>query len=195
LLEAWYLQYNEEDAGLTPGHIRKIQNRLYRTLPGNHNEFIKMGFCLAAAAAVIGILVTVGVKLWFPQPHPTGHLSDISPGSNKAFLTLSNGKRINLNVAVSGRLFGQSGVSILKTPGGQIIYKPAGNASLMGKDKSNNISTPNGGHWQVILPDGTKVWLNSESSFTYPVAFAGRNRIVELSGEDTLLANRFKTGT
>jgi ferric-dicitrate binding protein FerR (iron transport regulator) len=47
----------------------------------------------------------------------------------------------------------------------------------------NTLTTPRGGQYEVMLPDGTKVWLNSASSLTYPVTFAGKERRVELTGE------------
>lgn len=40
-----------------------------------------------------------------------------------------------------------------------------------------------GGEYQLTLSDGTKVWLNSESSLRYPKFFTGNSREVELKGE------------
>jgi ferric-dicitrate binding protein FerR (iron transport regulator) len=50
-------------------------------------------------------------------------------------------------------------------------------------DVINTITTPRGGQYQVILSDGTKVWLNSATSLRFPVAFTGNSRNVELNGE------------
>ena len=47
----------------------------------------------------------------------------------------------------------------------------------------NTIQTPRGGQYEVVLADGTKVWLNSASSLSYPATFTGRNRQVQLKGE------------
>lgn len=47
----------------------------------------------------------------------------------------------------------------------------------------NTVSTPKGGEYQLTLPDGTKVWLNSMSTLKFPVVFAGNERKVELTGE------------
>jgi transmembrane sensor len=35
----------------------------------------------------------------------------------------------------------------------------------------------------ILLPDSSKVWINNESSFTYPVSFGEKNRKVTLDGE------------
>src|SRR3546814_902405 len=47
----------------------------------------------------------------------------------------------------------------------------------------STIVTPSSGQFQVILPDGTHVWLNAESSLKFPNYFKGNKRQVVLSGE------------
>lgn len=42
---------------------------------------------------------------------------------------------------------------------------------------------PNGVRSMIILPDGTKIWLNADSRLEYPVAFGEHNREIRLSGE------------
>lgn len=186
LLEAWYLQFNELDLDITPGRIKAIGNRIYRELPGNHNVFFKIGVRLAAAAILVGVIMTFTLKFW-PQQHKTlalASIHDIPPGTNTATLTISNGKKINLTNAVKGQIAIQPGIQILKTTSGQITYQTTANISEVSDSQTNNISTPKGGQWQVILPDGSKVWLNSASSINYPSSFAKqKERIVQLSGE------------
>jgi ferric-dicitrate binding protein FerR (iron transport regulator) len=49
---------------------------------------------------------------------------------------------------------------------------------------TNAFSVPRGGEQrELILSDGSKVWLNAASSLKYPVTFTGPERLVELSGE------------
>jgi transmembrane sensor len=109
--------------------------------------------------------------------------SDISPGGNIATLTLADGRKISLTDAKNGQLAEQSGIKISKTADGQLVYNitNAENSSL--SLSYNTIETPPGGQYQVILPDGSKVWLNSASSLRYPVRFTGNERKVEISGE------------
>src|SRR5665213_1811722 len=136
LLEAWYLQYNEEDIDLSPREIKAVGDRVFRELPGNHNEFLKIGLRLVAAAVFIGIVITIAVKLWLPQEKPVSYAGDIAPGTNKAVLTLSDGKRISLNDAAAGQLAARSGLRIVKTGSGQVIYQVTGKNADAG---SNNI--------------------------------------------------------
>jgi len=106
---------------------------------------------------------------------------DIQPGGTKAILTLANGKTIFLDSAANGQLSRQGNTSVVKTANGRIIYEQ--NGADKGEAMMNLMSTPKGGQYQVVLPDGTRVWLNAASSLKYPVAFVGNDRRVSISGE------------
>ncbi|MDB5089179.1 MAG: FecR family protein, partial [Mucilaginibacter sp.] len=108
----------------------------------------------------------------------------IVPGSNKAILTLAGGKTIVLKNAANGLLAQTTAGNVLKTNNGQILYNTANKTEVVAnQDNINTLSTPRGGTYQVVLSDGTKVWLNAASSISYPVAFTGKERHVSLSGE------------
>lgn len=107
--------------------------------------------------------------------------TDLAPGSQRAVLTLSDGRTIALDSASIGHLANQSGADILKLDDGQIAYRMQGHA-----DKEltwNTMSTPRGGQYRLVLPDGTNVWLNAASSITYPAVFTGEARMVKITGE------------
>jgi len=112
----------------------------------------------------------------------------ITPGYDKAILTLSDGTEIILEHAKNGILANQAGVSIQKTSDGELLYSFSNSANTVTpKTKENviynKIETPIGGKYQVNLPDGSKVWLNSSSSLRFSALFNGDAREVELSGE------------
>ncbi len=145
-------------------------------------------FRIAAAAS---LLLCIGLAGYYflrqgpavAPPVAVQPVTNVIPGGNKAMLTLSDGSKISLEDAASGSLAQQSGATITKTANGEVIYTPA-NGGAAGTSATNTISTPNGGRWQVRLPDGTTVWLNAASSLTYPVSFAdAAQRRVTLSGE------------
>ncbi|HJU45510.1 MAG TPA: FecR domain-containing protein [Chitinophagaceae bacterium] len=104
--------------------------------------------------------------------------NDVAPGGNKATLTLADGRTIVLDSTQNGTIATQGGSSIIKLSNGQIRYDLKGLSQ--GSVSWNTLSTPRGGTYQITLPDGSKVWLNAESSITYPVAFTGNERRVEL---------------
>lgn len=102
--------------------------------------------------------------------------ADLNPGTNKATLTLADGKVIQLSDDKKGIVID---AIALTYNDGTAIQTP-------GKAQSENyqtITTPNGGTYQVRLPDGTMVWLNAASSLRFPLKFRGRDRQVELTGE------------
>lgn len=103
--------------------------------------------------------------------------------SGHIVLTLSNGKKLVLDQTADGELGSDKHALISKTSDGQIIY----NLENMdvGDDELayNTISTPVGKTSQLILSDGTKVWLNAKSTLKFPVAFGKNQRNVELEGE------------
>ena len=111
----------------------------------------------------------------------------ILPGDDKAILTLSDGTRIILEDAKNGILANQAGVSIQKTSDGELLYAFSNSANSVTQAEANilynKIETPIGGKYQVNLPDGSKVWLNSSSSLRFSALFNGDTREVELSGE------------
>ena len=112
----------------------------------------------------------------------------VRPGGDKAILTLSDGSKIILEDAKKGLLANQAGVRIQKTADGEIVYSFAENEGITTERLPsaliyNTIETPFGGKYQINLPDGSRVWLNSASTLRFPAFFSGNTREVELNGE------------
>lgn len=106
----------------------------------------------------------------------------IQPGRNGAILTLADGRQVVLDSAANG-VIGNQGTAQITLQNNQVIYK-SGTASAMPKEMAyNTMATPKGRQFQLVLPDGSKVWLNAASSIRYPVAFNNKERKVEVSGE------------
>ena len=116
--------------------------------------------------------------------------NDIPPGRNKAILTLADGSKIALTDTGNGKIANQNGIQITKSAKGQLIYTikafgdPNAASGITQPLAFNTIETPKGGQFQVILPDGSKVWLNAFSTLKFPVNFnQAKERRVELKGE------------
>lgn len=144
---------------------------------------------LPIAAAIALITLGIGIYLYFNTSFDgtkqyTQVAEKIVAGSNKAILTLSGGKQIVLTDLSTGELIKQGNTQIKKTADGKIIYQPTGAQSSDPRDVVyNTVSTPKGGQFQVVLPDGSHVWLNATSSITYPSNFSEKERLVQLKGE------------
>ncbi|GAB4015692.1 DUF4974 domain-containing protein [Spirosoma migulaei] len=172
--EAWEKIVSETGYN-TPDHKSYIGSRLLR---------------YAAAAAVV---IIAGLLLYpFNNPlRPTTQVAekptDFAPGSNKAVLTLADASKIILDDVADGQIARQADVLITKTADGQLAYAES-SATTSSKAATvpsgyNTITTPRGGKFRIILPDGSKVWLNAASSLRYPTKFTGNERTVTLMGE------------
>lgn len=139
---------------------------------------------LAAAVLLLGI--AVAAYLIIPKRQTPTHdavlAKVITPGGFKATLTLANGSTIALNNVPNGKLAKQGGTSITKTANGRLVYNAADGAETT-TPGVNRISTPLGGTYDVILSDGSHVWLNAGSTLSYPVNFGRKERCVSLTGE------------
>lgn len=142
-------------------------------------------------AAAIFILAFAGVVTYFITTEKNRTNTDrtlthapaskpILPGSNKAMLTLADGSTIMLDSASNGPLTNQGGTRIIKLDGGSLAYRPARRTN--DQPLYNTISTPRGGQYQLVLPDGSKVWLNAASSVRFAAAF-DKERTVSITGE------------
>ena len=106
----------------------------------------------------------------------------LAPGRSQALLTLADGRTVLLDQVSQGLLARQGASQVQKTADGQLRY--AAGALAAGQPLLyNTVATPRGGQYQLTLPDGSQVWLNAASSLHFPVAFAGAERRVELTGE------------
>ena len=140
---------------------------------------------LTAAAAAI--LLLAGTLYWWQKPGPASVPVtaaktpgiEVLPGGDRAVLTLADGRTIVLDSAKDGELASQGNTKVLKSGDGRLTYQATAGSSVAW----NTISTPRGGQYQIVLPDGTHVWLNAVSSLRFPTAFTGDSRQVELTGE------------
>lgn len=137
------------------------------------------------AAAVL--IFALGFSLYYYQSHRSKkynetHYTQVLPGGNRATLTLADGTRIDLSDAQKGIVIGKDNI---KYNDGSPI--PNSNQSEKFVRSSAvtmlTLSTPKGGQYQVTLPDGSQVWLNSASTLRYPSRFSENERRVELEGE------------
>nr|WP_068892774.1 FecR family protein [Pedobacter panaciterrae] len=179
--------------GLTDDIIKKDLYDIYKTLPQPQKSKTIYLWQRVAASAILVLSVSVGIYFYTKKPDSANNLvqtsakgnqNNFAPGINKTFLTLANGSKIYLEAAPIGKITDQEGMRITKIKEGIISYTPIPNHNNPANTKSINIiTTSKGGQYQVILPDGSHVWLNALSSLKFLTSFTEKKRGVELKGE------------
>ena len=136
------------------------------------------------AVAAAGLLLVSATWLWLSQQQKqaasrvTATTALVAPGREGAILTLSDGRKVLLDTVTEGATVAlEEGVTAI-VRNGELVYEGEG-----GKTLFNKMETPKGRQFQLLLPDGTKVWLNAASAIRYPTVFAGNERRVEIQGE------------
>lgn len=195
-LNEWYdnLHTGEkiEDVIAEAGSEKQLADQLYQNFfekASKHQQHKSTVRWWSVAAAAI-ILITTGLLLYntikddLPK-NEIAAMTPILPGGNKAILTLADGTRINLSNSPLGKIYNKNGLLIIKPDSGSLTY--SANASLKtvagNQMQFNSIYVPKGGQYKVTLADGTKVWINSASTFKFPVTSNGKDRSVSLTGE------------
>lgn len=106
----------------------------------------------------------------------------IQPGQSQAIVKLHNGQTIVLSDSTNiNKTFSEANGTSLRNTQGALSYEA--DASSSDELIYNEVFVPRGGEYKLVLADGTKVWLNSETELTFPVKFASNERVVELTGE------------
>ncbi|WP_413667992.1 FecR family protein [Mucilaginibacter sp. Mucisp86] len=108
--------------------------------------------------------------------------NQIRPGSNNAILILGNGQKVALKNHTQVSINEDDGTAV-SNKNEILAYKHTGNASAGREVIYNTIVIPRGGEYQLVLADGSKIWMNSASSLRYPTSFSGSERKVYLTGE------------
>jgi len=177
---------------LSPEILANLEARLPLVLAGNKQHsasvisiFRKKWFRYAAA-----IIILLGIGLFFITSGEQGNSekptitkstgADIEPGRQGAVLTLIDGSKMLLDSLGNGVVTTQNGTKVL-LQNGQLVYKT--DNSVKTAIGYNSMTTPKGRQFQLVLPDGSKVWLNAASSIRYPTVFTGNERKVEVTGE------------
>ncbi len=199
IVERWYENIYGDDPELNPEQTEALKANLYESLfdyiHRNEAEELKpvvarsIPFRIWIAAAAVLLICLMG-GLFYVNYSSTKSLkiedqlaNDIQPGGNKATLVLADGSVVVLDDAKNGNLASQGNTAVQKSADGILTYKITNTGAVTDAVTFNTISTPRGGQYNIILPDGSKIWLNAASSLKFPTAFTGKERNVELTGE------------
>ncbi|MGN6439040.1 MAG: FecR family protein [Agriterribacter sp.] len=198
-LEEYYNAFDKHagiDADASAEEINRLQDTILQKIyaqTADHDLQRRPKYFIwrrAAAAAVLLLVAATTVLIFNNRKNDATTVqaivaqpADILPGGNKATLTLNNGSTIVLDDAKEGALVQQDHIQVSKTKEGQLIYTVSKQATAAAAIQYNTVATPRGGQYQVVLPDGTKAWLNAASSIHFPTSFIQSKRAVSITGE------------
>ena len=175
-----------DDPERTAQFIAALQSKIQQQAPLEQAPRRKLYYLTraAAAAALLFVLAGAGYLLLHSKTKPASALSqderfknDVAPGHYGAMLTSSGGAQFMLDTMHNGALPGEGQVALIKK-NDELVYSGDSRELLF-----NTVSTPKGRQWRLTLSDGTKVWLDAQSSIHYPISFKGGERVVEVTGE------------
>lgn len=189
-------QYGEYDTEVA---LQNAKSRVNAQQPSIKIKFFsRISWPRYVAAAMVLLTLSIAfVLMQGKKNREAAYLTfdeNINPGGNRASLTLANGRTIDLSDHKAGVVIRNG--KLTYTDGAEVPIAP--NDIIDTKETANlysTLTTPIGGQYQVILPDGTKVWLNAASSLKYPAKFSDEERRVELTGEAYFEVSRIKSAS
>ncbi|WP_296619179.1 FecR domain-containing protein [Marivirga sp.] len=170
---------------LVEADLKHLRNSLAsrRKSPKSSNK--KKTLFISVAASVILILSFISIftkredKL-FELEHAKPIVSYPEPGKQQAILHLGGGEKLLLGEKSSSNDKEAEKIdNFLNLKKESLEYKKSSSSA----SKQHELEVQTGGEFMLVLSDGTKVWINSESRLKYPASFGTDKRVVELSGE------------
>ncbi len=187
LVLAWYNQFFIRDENLSLETLNYEHDEGLKNLNlaiNKRNVRVLWQKVAVAACILIGLLTFIFIDI-AKKDQVLAKKTDSIEDTTAPLLILSDGTKINLSEDNIGEITEEQGVKISKAIDGSLVYTIIDqNEKTVDAKKKNTIETPYGIVFQVNLPDGSKVWLNSRSKLIYPIQFSkDEPRIVELEGE------------
>lgn len=180
--DMWMKRLPQDLSAEEPADVRKAWKQFvaYRHRQGMHAVSRRW---YAAVAAIAVLLAVAGVTYFLlPTSNNELQMAAIVPGSERMILQTSNGERVQVLPTVS--IVKANGKNVIPNEHGVLRY------DLIKGDKSEYCSIyhtmviPRGGEYQVVLSDGTHIYMNSESEVKYPMAFSENGtRDIYIKGE------------
>lgn len=198
--EADFLEKWTEESGKHRVEMARVENRLKEDLQRgrelNPEEEWKafqrrlprkntVRWRWSAAAVVAGVCVVAGVLLSRDAKTPVPLVQSVENNVKgyKAKLILDDGRSVNITDTIS-QVIAVSGGASITTSGSGLKYEAEKDSLVVpAQMKYNTLIVPRGGEYELLLSDGTRVWMNSESKLVYPIHFSGDSREVQMEGE------------
>jgi ferric-dicitrate binding protein FerR (iron transport regulator) len=179
-LEAF--QKNRPDISEEQQHVawQRLQSRLLPAARPLKPAIRRTAAWYLYRAAAVFALAAFSFALWKYDYtlHDTGRALAINPGKSSATLITASGLTVHLGDSTVQ--LSTKGIPANASRSSLTYY---GSLAAAAAEEINKLVVPRGGEFQLTLADGTRVWLNAESTLEYPTHFTGTTRTVQLTGE------------
>ncbi len=145
----------------------------------------------SAAVVAVGVCAIFGVLQLRETKTPVQIARSVvnNVKEYKAKLILDDGSAVDITDTTRHVVVAREGTNIMASGSG-LRYELGDSLPVSSPVKYNTLIVPRGGEYELLLADGTRVWMNSESKLVYPVQFTGERREVEMEGEVCFLVTR-----
>lgn len=194
----WKRIWKEKDFARVRGVLREVgmmkpedtafdRNKMWQAIEGHRGEGKNRrgAFAVWRWVAAVMIPLVLGGTMWYlsrvPEEVPLAQVTVLEAGGSRAVLIMEQGERIDLGMVTTDTMLNKKGVRIRLDSSRSVTYEQVEEVPV--EDEYNTIVVPRRGEYRLVLADGSKVYLNSESELRFPVVFTGGERRVYLSGE------------
>ncbi len=192
---AWYNSFDDQSVDLGE-EDKELKERIFASMLRRRRLDSKPLQVLVAKLPLIGVAASLLIVFsWFflnysPKTSSRANKvlaieNDATPGIDRAVLTLSNGRELNLEKIRPGLIAVECNFEVFKSKDNNITYKRLNKADRgsLSSLAYNMITVPKGGKYRAVLPDGSHIWLNASSRLRFPLNFGITERRVEMWGE------------
>ena len=138
-----------------------------------------------SVAAVLALGIGMACWWWMKRdevPQEAVYVAYQEPDRSKVHLVTATGEVLDLSATVSLDTLEIDGQAVIRNATG-LVYAPQDSCADDSCRRMNEVYVPRGAEFNLVLSDGSHVWLNSDSRLRYPSVFRGDVREVEVSGE------------
>lgn len=178
-----------QDEGMQYKDIRKIlsydaggawQAVKQKAVRKKRKRLMRVYQVAASVVAVLGVAIAFLLKEEAVTIVPIAKVEEITPGHPAAKLTVASGDVYQLDALSQVDLI----TSLAKNNGKEVVFTDRQLEEGAREIRYNKVEIPRGGEYKIVLGDGTRVYLNSQTELRFPESFANsEQRLVYLSGE------------
>lgn len=163
------------------GYVQRMECRVMRQLAADKSTGKRLNLWkwMSGVAAMVAVVVCAMMWLWPESKESPFAMQNVQivPGRVEAVLTFANGEKLHITDTMNEDGWKER-LRVVDSVSREMPSVADGQTTAC-----NVLAVPAGGEFFYVLPDSTRVWINSDSELRFPVNFDGNERRVQLRGE------------